>query len=164
MLIENQLHIRQLSETNLPEMMEIQKDCFLEIYREDVFVYDNLLTVFPDGAWGAFLDDKLVSYIFFHPYKTQTPKPLNSELVLTGNEDCMYLHEIAVLPQYRLYGITNWLMSEFDDISKLCQMKYQSLVSVQNSMEFWKKKGFSVIGKVDEGGYDGGFLMSKDVV
>jgi GNAT superfamily N-acetyltransferase len=120
-----------------------------------------LIKVFPQGAWGAFGGEKLIGYIYFHPYFHQTAKPLNSALNLTGGEDCMYLHEIAVLPEYRLHDIPSRLMKELDEVSALYKMKYQSLVSVQNSVGFWEKKGFSTIREIDECGYVNSFLMSK---
>jgi GNAT superfamily N-acetyltransferase len=145
-------------------MMDIQKICFQEIYRESVFVYDTLVKVFPDGAWGAFYNDKMIGYLFFHPYKNKTVKPLDSGLVLTGEENCMYLHEIAILPQYRARGVPGRLINEFDNVSARYRMNYQSLVSVQDSMGFWKKKGFEVIRKIDESGYVNGVLMSKHFI
>ncbi|MDR1182132.1 MAG: GNAT family N-acetyltransferase, partial [Bacteroidales bacterium] len=156
--------ICQLSEIHIPEMMDIQKICFQEIYRESVFVYDTLVKVFPDGAWGAFYNDKMIGYLFFHPYKNKTVKPLDSGLVLTGEENCMYLHEIAILPQYRARGVPGRLINEFDNVSARYRMNYQSLVSVQDSMGFWKKKGFEVIRKIDESGYVNGVLMSKHFI
>jgi GNAT superfamily N-acetyltransferase len=153
--------ICHLSEIHIQEMMDIQKICFREVYRENVFVYDTLIKVFPDGAWGAFYNESLIGYIFFHPYKDQTVKPLDSGLLITGKENCMYLHEIAILPQYRAQDISSRLTDEFDKVSRQYRMRYQSLVSVQNSMEFWKKKGFEFIRKVNESGYVDGILMSK---
>jgi len=144
-------------------MMEIQKICFDEVHQENLFVYETLIKVFPNGAWGAFYDDRLIGYIFFHPYKNQTHKPLNSKLVLKGDEDCMYLHEIAILPQYRSQHIPSYFIKEFDYISKQHQMSHQSLVSVQNSRNFWEKKGFSVIKYINEDGYSGGVLMVKSM-
>ena len=157
----SQIHICQLSKIHLPEMMNVHKSCFQDIYQENEFVYDNLITVFPEGSLGAFCDGKLIGYVYFHPYYNHTAKPLNSALSLKGDEDCMYLHEIAVLPAYRALRIPNSLMEEFDKVSVKYQMKYQSLVSVQNSVGFWEKHGFTVVGQTDECEYSDGFLMSK---
>jgi len=162
-MLNKLVKIYQLSEEHLFEMMEIHKNCFQEVHQENLFVYDTLIKVFPNGAWGAFYNNKLIGYIFFHPYKNQTVKPLNSKLTLKGDEDCMYIHEIAILPQYRSLYIPSQLMKEFDNISKLHHVKYQSLVSVQSSMEFWRKQGFSVIKEVEES-YVDGVLMSKNFI
>jgi GNAT superfamily N-acetyltransferase len=164
MIIETEkIFICRLSEIHIQEMMDIQKICFREAYCENVFVYDALVKVFPDGAWGAFYNDRMIGYIFFHPYKDKTAKPLNSELLLTGKENCMYLHEIAILPQYRAQGIPSRLIYEFDKVSGQYRMNCQSLVSVQNSMEFWKKKGFVFIREINESGYVDGILMMRNI-
>jgi GNAT superfamily N-acetyltransferase len=161
--MEKCLEINPLSEIHLPEMMNIQKICFQEAFRESIFVYDTLVKIFPDGARGAFYKDEMIGYIFFHPYKNHTVKPLDSGLVLTGAEDCMYLHEIAILPQYQAQGIPGRLIDAFDEVSVQYRMNEQSLVSVQGSMGFWTKKGFEVIREINEGGYVEGVLMSKKI-
>jgi GNAT superfamily N-acetyltransferase len=161
MMKTEKILICRLSEIHIQEMMNIQKVCFLEEYRESVSVYDTLIKVFPDGALGAFYNNSMLAYIFFHPYKDKTVKPLDSGLALTGKENCMYLHEIAILPQYRAQGIPSLLIDEFDKVSRQYRMNSQSLVSVQDSMEFWKKKGFEFIRKINESGYVDGILMSK---
>jgi len=158
---KNNVLIKQLSKIDLSQVIEIQKICFHEFHEEDINIYDNFITVFPDGAWGAFHEDRLVGHIFFHPYKNQKEKPLNSKLVLTGEEDSMYLHEIAILQQYRSHGISKLLLDKFNEISEKYKMMSQTLVSVENSAEFWKKKGFSIIKKADENNYLNGYLMSK---
>ena len=154
---------KQLTKIHLKQIIEIQNECFQKFHEENINVYNAFLNVFPDGAWGAFYEEKLVGQIFFHPYKNQTEKPLNTELVITGEEDCMYLHEIAILPQYRSYGISTSLLNIFNEISIKYEVKYQSLVSVENSAEFWKKKGFSIVKKADENNYLDGYLMTKNL-
>ena len=160
-MAESKIIIKQLSKTHLEQIIEIQKKCFQEFHEEDMNVYDTFISVFPDGAWGAFYEDKLAGHIFFHPYKNQTEKPLNAKLVLTGEEDSMYLHEIAVLQQYRSLGVSSLLLNKFNEISGQYKMKSQTLVSVENSAEFWKKKGFTIIKKADANIYLDGYLMSK---
>ena len=155
--------ICQFSKIHVEQIMELQKSCFQSIHEENIFVYDNFIKVFPDGAWGVFIEDKLVGHIFFHPYKNKTEKPLNSELKLTGAEDCMYLHEIAVLKEFRSQGISSILLNKYDEVTKQFNMVNQSLVSVENSFEFWQKKGFSIICKANENNYLDGFLMSKQL-
>jgi len=153
----------QLTKKHLTEVKKVSDLCFQEAYQEDISVYQKIMEVFPDGAWGAFCDDKLAGYIFFHPYKYSEIKPFNSMLSLNGDENCMYLHEIAVLPEYRAHQLSIHLLSNFDQVSKLHNLTNQSLVSVQNSIGFWEKKGFSVLAKIEEGGYTNSYLMSKQL-
>ena len=152
-----------LSEKHLIDAKNVSNICFLKAYQEDISVYQTIMEVFPDGGWGAFCDNQLVGYIFFHPYKYPAIKPLNSTLELNGNENCMYLHEIAVLPEYRAHNISACLLNIYDKASQLHKLTLQSLVSVQNSIGFWEKKGFSVVIEINEGGYSNSYLMSKDL-
>jgi len=162
-MTESKIVFKQLSKIHLKQIIEIQNKCFQKFHEENINVYSTFINVFPDGAWGAFCDNELVGQIFFHPYKNRTEKPLNTELVITGKEDSMYLHEIAILPQYRSFGISNSLLKIYDEISEKYKIMNQSLVSVENSLEFWKKKGFSIIKKADAGNYLDGYLMSRNV-
>ena len=84
-------------------------------------------------------------------------------LTLNGSENCMYVHEIAVLPEYRTHRITMHLLCAFDKASRLHNLTTQSLVSVQNSIGFWEKNGFAVVREIDEGGYIDSFLMEKQL-
>jgi len=163
-MVENKIILKKLDKKHLKQIIEIQQKCFHEFHEESINVYNNFISVFPDGAWGAFYDDKMVGQILFHPYKSQTEKPLNTKLVITGEEDCMYLHEIAILPEYRSYGISTSLLRIFNEISKKYSKLNQSLVSVENSLEFWKKKGFTIIKKADENNYFDGYLMVRNVL
>jgi len=160
-MAESKILVKQLSKIHLNQIIEIQKKCFQTFHEEDISVYETFISVFPEGVWGAFFEDKLVGHIFFHPYKKETEKPLHSKLILTGKEDSMYLHEIAILQQYRSYGISNLLFKKYDEITEQYKMTNQSLVSVENSVEFWKKKRFTIIKKADENNYLDGYLMSK---
>jgi len=160
-MTETNITYNQISKIHLKQVIEIQNKCFQKFHEEKISVYNTFINVFPEGAWGAFDKDILVGQIFFHPYKNQTEKPLNTELILTGGEDCMYLHEIAVLPEYRSHGISNFLLNKFNEVSIKYQMTNQSLVSVENSVKFWEKKDFTITKKADEHNYSDGFLMSK---
>jgi GNAT superfamily N-acetyltransferase len=162
-MFENKIQIRPLSKEYLTDVKNISNVCFQDAYREEISVYESIVEVFPDGVWGAFYDNQLVGYIFFHPYKYPATKPLNSMLVLNGNENCMYLHEIAVLPEYRAHRIPTQLLHNFDKATQTHNIANQSLVSVQNSIGFWEKKGFSVVRKIIKGGYKDSYLMMKQV-
>ena len=161
---EIEIMLKQLSKIHLKQIIEIQNKCFQKFHEENINVYDTFISIFSDGAWGAFCENELVGQIFFHPYKNRIEKPLNTELVITGKEECMYLHEIAILPQYRSHGISNSLLNKFNEISKKYKIMNQSLVSVENSLEFWKKKGFSIVKKADANNYLDGHLMSKKCI
>ena len=160
-MFENEILINQLTKEHLTDVKYVSDKCFKSVYQEDISVYRAIIEVFPDGAWGAFCDNKLAGYIFFHPYKYSEIKPLNSMLKLNGDENCMYLHEIAVLSEYRAYKISTRLLSTFDKVSNLYNYTTQSLVSVQNSIGFWEKQGFSFVREVKEGGYKDSYLMCK---
>ena len=162
-LPEYELLISPLTKKHLAEVKSVSNLCFQTVYQEEKFVYESIVEVFPDGAYGAFCDGKLVGYIFFHPYRHSEAKPLNSMLTLNGDENCMYLHEIAVLPEYRSYHIPTRLLSVFDNVSQTHNLTNQSLVSVQNSVGFWEKKGFSVVSEICEGGYKDSYYMEKQL-
>jgi ribosomal protein S18 acetylase RimI-like enzyme len=160
---EYNIIISPLTKKHLSDVKNVNNICFQDAYQEDISVYNAIIEVFPEGAYGAFCDNELVGYIFFHPYKYPAVKPLNSLLALSGDENCMYLHEIAVLPEYRAQHIPTRLLSAFDHVSQSHNLTLQSLVSVQNSIGFWEKKGFAVVREVNEGGYKDSYLMDKQL-
>ncbi len=72
-------------------------------------------------------------------------------MIITGEENCMYLHSFSVHPKYRGQGVTHILFDFFDKISKDDGYDVQSLVAVQNSERFWMKYGFESVRQISYG-------------
>lgn len=143
--------------THLIETSDIDKVMALQSlsYRDDLLesrdVFEIMRDVYSKGAVAVIVDNEFAGYIFFHKYKKGNVKPLNSLLKLNGNENCMFLHDICVHPDFRGLGLTKLLLKEFDKETESEHLGYQALIAVQNSEEFWKKCGFKIANIVKYG-------------
>jgi predicted N-acetyltransferase YhbS len=68
-----------------------------------------------------------------HPWALYSIPPLDQFLVaLPAQADCLYIHDVAILPEYR--GLR-----QADHLVELCAM---ALVSVYGTDAFWARFGF----------------------
>lgn len=158
------IDILNLTSADIEIIVNVQYSCYSPDYHESKDVFLKIMQEFPEGAVGAFINGNLAGYIFFHPFSRDKIKPLSFLLNLKGDEDCMYLHDIAILRDYRSLGISELLLARFNAESEKHKMVVQTLVGVQNSVNFWKKNGFSVIHPVNDTSYTNGFYMKRDLL
>jgi ribosomal protein S18 acetylase RimI-like enzyme len=123
-------------------VLKIQKNSYIDKYLEKSHTFNRMITLYPKGCLGVCVVRILAAYIFFHPYRENQVKPLDLSLVLDGNEDCMYLHDIAVHHNYRGKGLSKILLERFDQETIRGGFNVQCLVAVQSSEDFWEKHGF----------------------
>ncbi len=151
--------IRNLNNEDLLGVMNLQKQVYSKDLQEEITVFIQILNVFPEGVFGVFERDKLAGYLFSHPYLLNQSKPLNSQLFLTGTENCLYLHDMAISPNYQGKGLTKQLFERFLLTAKNNGFETQCLVAVQNSAIFWGKFGFKRMDDVNTSGYSNGIYM-----
>lgn len=134
------------------------------------YIYPNLwepneafsvkLNLFPQGCFVAKNDDKIVGYIFSHPWISTEIVSLGQIICLPNNPDCYYLHDCAVDPNHRNKGIGKQLVDKTLEIAK--GYGNVKLVSVLNSEEFWKKYGFIGVKEVQYTESVKGLVMEKN--
>lgn len=153
--------VRNLNNEDILDVMSLQKRVYTNDLQEDITVFIEILNVFPEGVFGVFDGDNLAGYLFSHPYLLNQVKPLNSKLYLTGEENCLYLHDMAISPDYQGKGLTKQLFERFLLTAEKNGFEIQCLVAVQNSAEFWGKFGFKRISDVNNSGYSNGIYMQR---
>lgn len=153
--------VRNLNNEDLLDIMNLQKRVYSKDLQERIDVFIQILNIFPEGVLGVFEDDNLAGYLFSHPYLLNHIKPLNSQLYLTGEENCLYLHDMVISHVYQGKGLTKQLFERFLFTAENNDFNIQCLVAVQNSAEFWGKFGFKRISNVNDSGYSNGIYMQR---
>ncbi|XKH35702.1 GNAT family N-acetyltransferase [Azospirillum doebereinerae] len=75
-------------------------------YPEDRAVFAERLALFPEGCRLAERDGRVLGYGVMHPGLLGVPPPLDAPLgALPAVADCLYLHDIALLPDTRGLGL-----------------------------------------------------------
>jgi GNAT superfamily N-acetyltransferase len=152
---------RLISRDMLEDVLLIQRECYKDELVERKETFANMMEVYPKGCIGAFIGNQLVGYIFFHPYFEDGGKALDSVLKLSGDEDCMYLHDIAVRRKHRGSGLSGFLLEEFNQDTVNKGFNVQCLVSVQSSHYFWERYGFKIIDMITGYGKGDAYYMKR---
>jgi hypothetical protein len=56
--------------------------------------------------------------------------------------NCMYIHDICILPEYRGNNLINIFLEKINIQTKLEGYKHQSLTAISGKEKFWENKGF----------------------
>lgn len=110
------------------------------------------LKQFPEGCWACVNQkDEAIGYMFSHPWLKDRVVPINCiDFVLPEKPDCFYIHDIAVLPQYRKNGIASVFLEKAKELSRKCGFSEIRGVSVLDSYDnIWQRKGFRVLEEIE---------------
>jgi ribosomal protein S18 acetylase RimI-like enzyme len=88
-------------------------------------------------------NQQLVGYCLAHPWKQGLSIDLEQRLSPLAEPDCLYLHDIAILPQAQGLGIGKQVLSRLVDSAQRLGLKSLCLVAVQGAQSYWAKQGFS---------------------
>ena len=112
-------------------------------YPEVPEVFANRLELFPAGCFMAVGDGDVLGYCIAHPGVVGDPPPLDTVLPgLPVNADCLYLHDVALLPAARGRGLGAALVSRLEQLAKAQGFNHLALTAVSNSDGFWERFGF----------------------
>jgi ribosomal protein S18 acetylase RimI-like enzyme len=131
---------------------DVQLRAFPLDLHETLSLFENALAGYPVGCFGVMDNGQLAGYLISYPI---TPDRQNFEagfMPVNEKTDIIYLHDMAVDPEYRGRGVTSLLLSAFWDMVRTEGFKTVNLVAVNNAEGFWAKAGFT---KVSETTYLG---------
>lgn len=114
-------------------------------YPEDVAVARERLALFPRGCRIA--QDAaggIVGYAIAHPGRLGAPPALDSLLgALPPAPDCLYLHDVALLPAARGAGLGATLVAGLRELALELALPVLALVAVGDAASYWRRHGFS---------------------
>ncbi|KAL8982292.1 MAG: hypothetical protein Q9205_003154 [Flavoplaca limonia] len=114
-------------------------------------VFAERVNLFPAGCLALVQEgsDDLCGYLISHPIRYRQPPELDSLLgEIADDVDQYYIHDLAILPEWRECGLARDGIERVLGIAK----KYQStcLVSVYKTELFWARYGFQPV-EIEEG-------------
>lgn len=113
-------------------------------YPEAPEVFADRLALFAPGCFMAEDGDgTLLGYCIAHPGVVGDPPPLDTVLGgLPAGTDCLYIHDVALLPQARGKGLGAALMPQLVRVARTHGFARMALTAVSNSDGFWHGLGF----------------------
>lgn len=138
------LLIRTLSTEDLPLIMQIQAACYPAHFNEAAEVFAERIANYAHSSWLALRNNQALGYLFTYPTQLGQVCKLGSGFSTSQAANCLYLHDMAVLPEAKGQGIASALLSTALQYGRQRKLRHSALVAVQNSATFWQKFGYSI--------------------
>ncbi|MHC2537255.1 GNAT family N-acetyltransferase [Bradyrhizobium diazoefficiens] len=109
---------------------------------ERLEVFAEKMRLYPDGCRVLIADDEIAGYGLSHPWRRHRIPPLDGFLErLPDDADCLYVHDVAVLPDHR-GGIARAYVETIENLARASGIAALALVSVYATRPLWERFGF----------------------
>ncbi|MGX1164964.1 GNAT superfamily N-acetyltransferase [Bradyrhizobium sp. USDA 372] len=99
----------------------------------------------PDGCGVLDTDQGIVGYGLAHPWMQYRIPPLDGFLQeLPNGADCLYVHDVAVLPDFR-GGVVRAYVADIEKLARASGIATLALVSVYGTRPLWERMGFLAV-------------------
>ena len=99
--------------------------------------------LFSRGAFVLEQDGAIVGYALAHPWRLGAAPALDTMLgALPATADCLYLHDIAILPAARGHRSARAMIERLADVARAKNLRHLALTSVYGTQDFWASCGF----------------------
>ncbi|RJQ35315.1 GNAT family N-acetyltransferase [Candidatus Parcubacteria bacterium] len=110
---------------------------------ERVEVFEEKIRLFPEGCCKFVEAENIVGYGISHPWKLFSVPPLNQLIgSLPDNPDCIYIHDVAVLPEARGHNAAGSFVEIITKLARRMHIQKLSCVSVYGTEALWSRFGF----------------------
>lgn len=112
-------------------------------YPESPAVFAERLRLYPDGCLMAEQGGAVVGYAVMHPGRLGCPPALDSCLgELPGLADCLYLHDVALLPGARGSGLGAAAVGYARKLAVGKGLAWLALTSTPEARRYWDARRF----------------------
>lgn len=150
---------RPLQASDLPAVDRIAQIVHVD-FPEDIAVFHNRLALYPRGCMAFERDGEAMGYMVAHPWpEDSAPPSLNQILDDMPASDCLYLHDIALLPATRGTGAGRIVTAKLKIFAKEQGYRKIWLTAVSGADRFWAQQGFTRVG--DDSPYGAGTMVME---
>ena len=137
-------HWRPAARSDLPAISAIAARIHPDLpERPEVFA--EKMRLYPEGCRVLVADDDIVGYGLSHPWMQRGIPPLDTFLQeLPDRTDCLYIHDVAVLPDFR-GGVTRAYLARLAELAGASGITTLALVSVYTTRPLWERLGFRAV-------------------
>lgn len=106
-------------------------------------VFARKLELFPRGCRAFAGGERLLGYAIAHPWRLFSVPPLDGMLaVLPAEPDCLFIHDVALLPAVRGAGASLEYLDYAAGLARALGLPALALVSVYGTHALWGRHGF----------------------
>ena len=143
--------LRPALATDLPAMAAVEKSAYPAAVREGAGVLGAHVSLDPEGAWVACAAGVVVGYVLSHPLPLAAcPMEIDGQPLADGARpaaETLYLHDIAVLPQFRAAGAGRLLLARVEGWALELGLPTITLTAVCGAWDHWARRGFSELAR-----------------
>lgn len=111
--------------------------------REEVLA--EKIRLCPEGCGVLDTDQGIIGYGLAHPWMRYRIPPLDGFLqALPDRADCLYIHDVAVLPEFRGGGVRAYV-GDIEKLARASRIRTLALVSVYGTPPLWERVGFQTV-------------------
>lgn len=161
--------ITEIPEQVWPQIEQIQEVAYRDGLAEDIDILKIKAEVSPETCFVCMDDEQVLGYVLAHPWESEVPPCLNQdisqsdEVVSVDQASTIYIHDLAINPDARGYGIAQALIENLTTYAQHLNVDKISLVAVQGMSSFWSKYGFKSIksDSVNSYGDDAQYMVNQ---
>jgi ribosomal protein S18 acetylase RimI-like enzyme len=145
--------IRPLRESDLDELLIVQRAAYGDIYIESKEIFHTKLIVSNETCLAGFKNDQMAGYCIGFNWQSGLPVPLHSDIRnIEHVENAYYIHDIAIYPDFEGQGLARTFMETSIEIARSRGFKSVELTAVQKAATYWERFGYKPMAEA-EGGY-----------
>lgn len=136
---------RPMTAADLPEVSRIAAVVHPD-YPESDAVFAERLALFPPGCRILAGEGACLGYAVLHPARLRQPPVLDTLLgALPADADCLYLHDVALLPEARGSGAGARIAEVADRIAADEGLRTLALTATPPARAYWLARGFTPV-------------------
>jgi GNAT superfamily N-acetyltransferase len=136
---------KPLEAADMPQVLAIAARLHPEL-PERLEVLAEKRRLFPEGGRKLVVDGAFAGYGLAHPWRLNAAPKLNAFLEqLPAAPDCLYLHDVAVLPEGRGRNAAGAYVVYMEGLARALGLGHLALVSVYGTVPLWGKLGFKTV-------------------
>ena len=115
-------------------------------FQERAEVFAEKYERFSEGCFVLVQKGAVVGYCVSHPWRLYSVPPLDTFLgPLPAHPECLFIHDVVVLPQARHGGAPGALIEIIATVARQRDIDLLALVSVYNTHPLWARHGFQIV-------------------
>lgn len=101
------------------------------------------LRLFPAGCRKLVAGGTMCGYALAHPWLLASPPALDALLIsLPADADCLFIHDVAVLPEARGFGAAADFVADAEAVARARGWPAIALIAAYGTARLWRRFGF----------------------